>query len=135
MTLQSRSRGPGNIGHALATVSAGALVLLGMLVPAAYAAGADGGPELAPPERAAGSGLTRGLNQLGLTGSLRSGIWSSNRLYDDVGNVGMVSNWLKLEKKLDSGLGLYAEGYAAREDGRSNGDNRSRVREAYLGEG
>ena len=132
MTLQSRSRGPSNIGHALATVGAGALVLLGMLVPAAYAAGVDYGPEMAPPERAAGSGLTRGLNQLGLTGSLRSGIWSSNRLYDDVGNVGTASNWLKLEKKLNSGLGLYAEGYAAREDVRSNGDNRSRVREAYL---
>ena len=72
------------------------------------------------------------LNQWGVTGSFRTGYWSSNRLYDDVNNVGTASAWLKLEKKLDSGIGIFAEGYSAREDLRSDGVSRSGMREMYV---
>jgi len=72
------------------------------------------------------------LSQLGVTGSFRTGYWSSNRLYDDVSNVGTASAWLKLEKKLDNGIGLFAEGYSAREDLRSDGNTRSSMREMYI---
>jgi len=72
------------------------------------------------------------LNELGVTGSFRTGYWSSNRLYDDINGVGTASAWLKLEKKLDNGIGLFAEGYSAREDFRSDGNTRSSMREMYV---
>jgi len=72
------------------------------------------------------------LNELGVTGSFRTGYWSSNRLYDDVNGVGTASAWIKLEKKLDNGIGLFAEGYSAREDFRSDGNTRSSMREMYV---
>ncbi len=72
------------------------------------------------------------LSRLGVTGSLRTGYWSSNRLYDDVSGVGTASAWLKLEKKLDNGIGLFAEGYSTREDLRTDGNTRSSIREMYV---
>ena len=72
------------------------------------------------------------LSRLGVTGSFRTGYWSSNRLYDDVSGVGTASAWLKLEKKLDNGIGLFAEGYSAREDLRTDGNTRSSIREMYV---
>ena len=72
------------------------------------------------------------LNALGLTGSVRSGYWSSNRLYDDRGNIGTASTWLKLDKRFENGLGVFAEAYGGREDFRSDGNDIARVREAYL---
>lgn len=90
---------------------------------------------MAPPVREAASSDSAAVNKLhslGLTGSLRSGYWSSNRLYDDVSNVGTGSVWLKLDKKLDNGIGLFAEGFAAREDFRTEGNTRNRMREAYV---
>lgn len=78
------------------------------------------------------TGISKQLNAIGLTGSLRGGYWSSNRLYDDVSNIGTGSVWLKLDKKLSNGIGLFAEGFAAREDMRSTGNSRNRLREAYV---
>ena len=90
---------------------------------------------MTPPVREAASSDSAAVNKLhslGLTGSLRSGYWSSNRLYDEVSNVGTGSVWLKLDKKLDNGIGLFAEGFAAREDFRTEGNTRNRMREAYV---
>ena len=92
--------------------------------------------DMAPPVRDAASlsdsAASNKLHSLGLTGSLRGGYWSSNRLYDDVSNVGTGSIWLKLDKKLANGIGLFAEGFAAREDFRTGGNTRNRLREAYV---
>ena len=94
----------------------------------------DLAPPLSPEEVAAASShpLKNQLSQLGVTGSFRTGYWSSNRLYDDVSGVATASAWLKLEKKLDNGIGLFAEGYSAREDFRSDGNTRSSMREMYI---
>ena len=92
----------------------------------------DLAPDLAPSDNAADQrpALLGRLNALGLTGSLRSGYWSSNRLYDDRGNIGTASTWLKLDKRFENGLGVFAEAYGGREDFRSDGNGVTRVREA-----
>ena len=91
-------------------------------------------PPLSPEETAATTTnpIKARLSHLGVTGSFRTGYWSSNRLYDDVSGVGTASAWLKLEKKLDNGIGVFAEGYSAREDFRSDGNTRSSMREIYV---
>ena len=91
-------------------------------------------PDLAPTDIATEQrpALLGRLNALGLTGSVRSGYWSSNRLYDDRGNIGTASTWLKLDKRFENGLGVFAEAYGGREDFRSDGNDIARVREAYL---
>ena len=91
-------------------------------------------PDLVPTDNATEQRptLLGKLNALGLTGSLRSGYWSSNRLYDDRGNIGTASTWLKLDKRFENGLGIFAEAYGGREDFRSDGTGVTRVREAYL---
>ena len=114
---------------------AAALSLL-LLSPLVQAADLDN--DLAPPmstEEAAATTahpIKAQLSQLGVTGSFRTGYWSSNRLYDDVSGVGTASAWLKLEKKLDNGIGVFAEGYSAREDFRTDGNSRSSMREMYV---
>lgn len=112
------------------------------LIPfAAQAAEDEDEPPLAPPEAGTpGSGAggrneesTRNsLAQAGITGSLRSGYWSSNRRLDDETNIGVASAWLKLDKKLDSGIGLFAEGYLANEDVFGDRRDESRLREGYV---
>ena len=47
-------------------------------------------------------------------------------------NLGTASTWLKLDKRLDGGFGVFAEAYASREDFRSDGNSNARFREAYL---
>jgi hypothetical protein len=90
-------------------------------------------PALAPDQASPPTqSLKNELARLGITGSVRTGYWSSNRLYDDVDGIGTASAWLKLEKKLDNGIGLFAEGYSAREDFRSDGNTRSAMREMYI---
>ena len=94
----------------------------------------DMAPPLSPDEPAVTTAnpIKAQLSWLGVTGSFRTGYWSSNRLYDDVSGVGTASAWLKLEKKLDNGIGLFAEGYSAREDFRTDGNTRANMREMYL---
>ena len=94
----------------------------------------DMAPPLSPEETAATTTnpIKAQLSHLGVTGSFRTGYWSSNRLYDDVSGVGTASAWLKVEKKLDNGIGVFAEGYSAREDFRSDGNTRSSMREIYV---
>ena len=94
----------------------------------------DIAPPVSPEEVAATTAnpVKAKLSQLGITGSFRTGYWSSNRLYDDINGVGTASAWLKLEKKLDNGIGLFAEGFSAREDFRSDGNTRSSMREMYI---
>jgi hypothetical protein len=113
-----------------------------LLIFAAQAAEEDDEPPLAPPEagtagsRAGGhakaSGLRETLDQAGLTGSLRAGYWSSNRRLDDEQDIGVASAWLKLDKKLGSGIGLFAEGYLANEDIFGDRRDDSRLREGYI---
>ena len=114
---------------------AAALSLL-LLSPLVQAADLDNdlAPPMSPEEAAATTAhpIKAQLSQLGVTGSFRTGYWSSNRLYDDVSGVGTASAWLKLEKKLDNGVGLFAEGYSAREDFRTDGNTRSSMREMYV---
>jgi len=109
------------------------LLLLSPLVQAADLDN-DMAPPISPEEAAAITAhpIKAQLSQLGVTGSFRTGYWSSNRLYDDVSGVGTASAWLKLEKKLDNGVGLFAEGYSAREDFRTDGNTRSSMREMYI---
>ena len=76
--------------------------------------------------------LLQTFNALGLTGSLRGGYWSSNRLFDDRSHLGAASTWLRMDKRFGDGFGVYAEAYGGREDLRSDGDDVARVREAYL---
>jgi hypothetical protein len=106
---------------------------------AAQAAEDDGEPPLAPPEADSGPGPRRNdsaapdtLSRAGITGSLRAGYWSSNRRLDDETNIGVASAWLKLDKKLDSGIGLFAEGYLANEDVFGERRDTSRLREGYV---
>ncbi len=94
-------------------------------------------PPLAPPEAGTASdnkdgGLRNAMAHAGITGSLRAGFWSSNRRLDDERDIGVASAWLKLDKKLDSGIGLYAEGYLANEDVFGDQRDESRLREAYF---
>jgi hypothetical protein len=94
-------------------------------------------PPLAPPEAGAsgekeGLGLRMATTQAGITGSLRAGYWSSNRRLDDETNIGVASAWLKLDKKLDSGMGLFAEGYLVSEDVFGDRRDESRLREGYV---
>ena len=114
---------------------AAALSLL-LLSPLVQAADLDNdlAPPMSPEEAAATTAhpIKAQLSQLGVTGSFRTGYWSSNRLYDDVSGVGTASAWLKLEKKLNNGVGLFAEGYSAREDFRTDGNTRSSMREMYV---
>ncbi len=113
------------------------------LIPFAAQAAENGdAPPLAPPEAGTpGSGAggrkeestpRNSLAQAGITGSLRSGYWSSNRRLDDETNIGVASAWLKLDKKLDSGVGLFAEGYLANEDVFGDRRDASRLREGYV---
>jgi len=113
------------------------------LVPfAAPAAEDEDEPPLAPPEAATpGSGaggrkeeaaLRNSLTEAGITGSLRAGYWSSNRRLDDETNIGVASAWLKLDKKLGSGVGLFAEGYLVSEDVFGDRRDESRLREGYV---
>lgn len=102
-------------------------------------AGEDDEPPLTPPEpggaaadgKGAG-GLRQTLNQAGITGSLRAGYWSSDRRLDDKNNIGTASAWLKLDKKLENGIGLFGEGYLANEDIFGDKIDTSRLREAYV---
>ena len=47
------------------------------------------------------------IEELGLTGSLRGGYWSSNRLNNSEKNVVGSSVWLTLDKRLKKGLTIY----------------------------
>lgn len=91
-------------------------------------------PDMAPPETAADTrpAVLKTFNALGLTGSLRGGYWSSNRLYDDRSHLGTASTWLRMDKRFGDGFGVYAEAFGGREDLRSDGNDVARVREAYL---
>ena len=108
------------------------------LIPfATQAAQDEDEPPLAPPEAGAagakeGPGLRNAMTQAGITGSLRGGYWSSNRRLDDETNIGVASAWLKLDKKLDSGIGLFAEGYLVSEDAFGDRRDESRLREGYV---
>ena len=104
---------------------------------AAPAAADDDEPALAPPDAGAGTakeqpGLRNTMAQAGVTGSLRAGYWSSNRRLDDNQDIGVASAWLRLDKKLESGIGLFAEGYLANEDIFGDQRDESRLREAYF---
>lgn len=116
----------------LAAVALAAAFLLA--VPPAGAAEDDDEPPLAPPEAGAPKSGKRGpdLAALGLTGSLRTGYWSSNRLLDDDRHIGTASAWLKLDRRFDGGFGVFAEGYAANEDLFGDRRDASRLREVYL---
>lgn len=107
---------------------------------AAPAAEEEDDPPLAPAEAGGSStsnekesGLHSTMAQAGITGSLRGAYWSSNRRLDDEKNIGVASAWLKLDKKLESGIGLFAEGYFVSEDV-FGGDpiEERRLREGYV---
>ncbi|MFM8468189.1 MAG: DUF1302 family protein [Oxalobacteraceae bacterium] len=111
------------------------LALIFILLPIAVSAQAGTEPLLAPPEQPSGGeggAALSVLDKAGLTGSLRGAYWSSNRLLDDREHVGTASTWLKLDNRLGGGFGVFAEGYASREDLRSEGSSPSRLREAYF---
>ena len=77
-------------------------------------------------------GWSSPLNEFGLTGSLRTGYWSSNRLSDNDGDFVASSVWLKLDKRLRRGLTLYSEAYVYDEDTFGGGSTDRQIKEAYL---
>ena len=111
------------------------LTALCCALPLVAFAQSDGEPPLVPAEASLSGprpASVLGLNRTDITGSVRGAYWSSNRLLDDRANIGTFSTWLKLDKRLDGGFGVFAEAYAAREDFRSDGQSNTRLREAYL---
>ncbi len=111
------------------------VLLVSMSAGAAFAAPAESDePLMAPvePTAAKSSPWRDQMHALGLSGSLRGGFWSSNRRLDDESNISVASAWLKLDKKLSNGIGLYAEGYLANEDVFGDQRDVSRLREAYF---
>jgi hypothetical protein len=85
-----------------------------------------------PPAAEGGSEEAWSLAGMGLTGSVRGAVWSSNRRRDDTADVVVGSFWLRLDRKLNDTFGVFAEGYALREDLLDQNFSVSRVREAYL---
>ncbi|MDC1311309.1 hypothetical protein N8Z26_02505 [Burkholderiales bacterium] len=77
-------------------------------------------------------GWSSNLNDYGVTGSLRSSYWSSNRLSDSDSHFFASSVWLKLDKRLRRGLTMYLETYAYDEDTFGKGNVDSYMKEAYL---
>lgn len=72
------------------------------------------------------------IGELGLTGSLRGGYWSSNRLNNSEKNVVGSSVWLTLDKRLKKGLTIYTEAYGYNEDVLGEGSSRGQLKEAYF---
>lgn len=72
------------------------------------------------------------LASLGATGSIRAAYWSSNRRFDNDRDIGVASAWLKMDRRFESGIGLFAEGYVANEDVFDSSRDTSRVREFYI---
>lgn len=111
-------------------IAVAALALAG----AAAAAEDDGDPPMAPggtADESAGKSWHAPLNAVGLTGSVRGGVWSSNRRLDDDTGIVVPSAWLKLDRKVGS-VGVFAEGYVSREDLFGDRRHASRLREAYF---
>ena len=71
------------------------------------------------------------LNELGLTGSLRSGFWSSNRLSDNNNSIGVGSLWLKYDQRFSVGLSAFVEGYAEHQGFLDSDYDISRIKEGY----
>ena len=72
------------------------------------------------------------INKLGITGSLRGGYWSSNRLNDNEGDLITSSIWLTLDKRLRPGLTLYADGHIDNQDSFGGESTDHRVKETYV---
>ena len=72
------------------------------------------------------------VQEAGITGSVRAGLWSSNRRLDDETGVAVPSAWLRLDRKLGP-VGVYVDGFFSREDALGNAPRGvNRLREAYL---
>lgn len=72
------------------------------------------------------------INEQGITGSLRTGLWSSNRLNNNENNLLANSLWLRLDKRVKRGITLFAEGYFYNEDSLGNGNSEDRIKETYV---
>ena len=72
------------------------------------------------------------MKELGITGSLRGGYWSSNRLNNNENNLITSSTWLTLDKRLRQGLTLYADGYIYNQDTFGSESSDHRVKEIYV---
>jgi hypothetical protein len=101
----------------------------------------DDEPALAPAERGGAGkqpatqgvgGVSDMLHDLGLSGSLRGALWSSNRRFDDDHAVGVAGLWAKFDRKIRPGLGVFAEGYLTAENIFDHSQNTNRLREAYV---
>lgn len=101
----------------------------------ATAAGDDDEPPMAPGGTSSDEETPKHwhapLNALGITGSVRGGLWSSNRRLDDDSGIVVPSAWLKLDRRIGP-VGVFAEGYLAREDLFGDRRSASRLREAYV---
>jgi len=117
------------------------LVFIGALLTQAgvVIAAPDDEPPLAPPEEEKAdekssepSELRAKLKSWGITGSARGAFWTSNRRSDDETNIGVGQFWAKLDRKLDKGLGVFAEGYLGEEDVFGYKRSTNRLREGYI---
>jgi hypothetical protein len=93
---------------------------------------------LAPGAATAGDGLTaagtfdRLVEAVGLSGSLRTGVWSSDRRLDDTGPLAVSSLWLRAAPRLGADASLVVEGWVANEDLFHADATRGELREAYV---
>lgn len=93
---------------------------------------------LAPGAASAGDGptvagtFTRLVDAVGLSGSLRTGVWTSDRQLDDKGPLAVSSLWLKAAPRLGADASLVVEGWVANEDLFRADATRGELREAYV---
>ncbi len=79
-----------------------------------------------------GNALKDLAQQINLTGSVRSGYWSSSRTLDGREHLATAELWLKAEPKLQSNLSLFIEGWVMNQQLFHEDETKEKLREAYL---
>jgi hypothetical protein len=72
------------------------------------------------------------VDQVGLTGSLRAGYWSSTRNLDAEAPVGATMLWLKAARPVSDGIAYRVEGWLSARGPLDHGEASGELREAYL---
>lgn len=78
------------------------------------------------------SGLGGMVDRLALSGSVRTGYWSSSQNLDDRRNLPVGALWLKTVPRFSDDLTLVAEGWLMNDAAIAGANRQGRLREAYL---